>query len=761
MSHFTLKPEEYKRNLDFKGSYLKLISVYLSRMMSWPMDKAVAFVARNTQPDGRFPFKDPQVNYLQRQKNGDRVKQSGRLSEYVDLVSQRQFLMAPTMTVYLNPTQRKSHNAVYIQANKALRKKYKTAMFDAKMEGNEELESYYDGLQGNCKIKNNSMSGTHASPSTPLYLKSGHSTLTSTCRISTSYANAGNEWLISGNRHFHKPAIVLISLLNAVEFTDFEALQLAMVTYGIHYPSPKDVEECIKRSSDLYWYSMTVWDEILKFVSVMTPLERAAFVYLGDMFHLAKHNPNLVTDFFRSLHQPAMMPVDNPDEWLGKCDGDQKTLVSLICSDIMDGRTIKKVKSEDPHGYGRLGATAKNIIGALDHYKVLIQGILRPSILPTSIAVMPMMVRRAVVTSDTDSTIFTNQYWADWFTNGNLFCPAAYQIGYVMTYIASQMVKHKLAIMSANIGAIPEHIHSISMKNEYYFPVYSLTPVAKHYFAYRSAQEGNVFKHLETEIKGVHLRDSSAPAHVTKQLKGYIEYIMTSVMQKRYLTVDEILDPVATLELSIINDIMSGGFGYMKSARINDAASYIDGENAPPYQHYKMWERVFASKYGTPDKPPYPAVRVNVDLDGPVKINAWLAKIEDRAMAQRIKDWLDETGKTSLSSLLLPRAILEVKGIPAEIVPAIDVRKLVMAVVSPFYLVLEAVGLYMQNDNITRLVSDTHVPSVVRVNLANNALTIEPPAYAGELPPAIQVGGDVSMNHFVNVMQDVQRQPAL
>ena len=55
--------------------------------------------------------------------------------------------------------------------------------------------------------------------------------------------------------------------------------------------------------------------------------------------------------------------------------------------------------------------------------------------------------------------------------------------------------------------------------------------MAKHYFAYKAAREGNVFKHLEEEIKGVYLKDSNCPPQIMAVVTETIKEIMTRLSQ--------------------------------------------------------------------------------------------------------------------------------------------------------------------------------------------------------------------------------------
>lgn len=699
---------DYVRDTQIVEGYFEQTALYASRMTDVPYDECLEFIKKGCAPGGIKPFKDPQIAYLSRQKNGDRQRVGGTFMGYLQHVYDNKLVMAPTMTVYLNRNQRPSKIADFVLERMKARKVFKDKMFDAKMEGLTEMEDYFNGLQSGTKIDNNSVSGAHASAFNILFNKTSHSSLTSSCRISTSYANANGEWFLGGNRHFWCPQVTLTSLINACLYTDLDAFQAAMDKYNLHYPSAEETIECISRSTRNYWRGREAFSQLEDFVKKMTPIEKAAFVYTGDLFHLAKHNPTVVKDFLVELASPSKQPSANPDASFKRGDGDITNMATLLLADVMQGLKLDKAKKERPDIYAVVAGAIDHVVDTLEKWKVLIHGIFRPKMLPPSIAVLPNIIRRVVATSDTDSTIFTNQYWTRWVAGEEIFSKFAYQIGYVTTYLNSQLVRHKLAIMSANIGAIEEHIGLIQMKNEYFFPAYALTSVSKHYFAYRSAQEGNILPELEEEIKGVHLRDSSSPPEIVKGAKNYMMGIMTKIMHEGKLTYDDVVNPIAELEKDIIKDIQNGGVRYLKSAQIQNPRSYAQGEKAAPYKHYLLWNEVFAPKYGMAPQLPFRVIRVSVELPGRKDITEWLTQMDDRALADRMLAWLGREEKTSITEFQVPVDNLTIHGMPKELLSVIDTRKLITKMTTPFYMAAESVGIRMRNKKMTKLISDFH-----------------------------------------------------
>ena len=221
------------------------------------------------------------------------------------------------------------------------------------------------------------MSGAHSSPSTPLYNKSSHSTLTSTCRISTSYANANNESFLAGNRHYWSAQVVLTHLLNTVRHANMTAVTAAVDLYQLHIPTTDEVMACIHYSTDLYWRDDVITAEMRFFIDNMSTYERAAFVYTDDLYHLALHNPMLVRDVLCKLATPATTPVDNAQAIIDAADGELLTLASLLCASILDGGTLQMLAKSNPTGLGIVAATVVMATDTLNDIQPLIHGFWR------------------------------------------------------------------------------------------------------------------------------------------------------------------------------------------------------------------------------------------------------------------------------------------------------------------------------------------------------------------------------------------------
>lgn len=707
MSEFIRNIDDYRRDYNFKNNAINDLALFLSRSRNISIEQAKEYIEKQTKPTGAFPLRNPKVLYLRRKPNGDRVKEETTLLEYMDMLTENNFIIAPNMTVYLRPEEKTSILAEYIQVNMNLRKADKKLMFTHRMRGDKAAAAYYKTMQESRKIKNNSLSGLHASPSTVGYNKSSHSSLTSLCRCATSYANSSNEKFLGGMRHYYAPTIVFNHLLTAIKHCDAEKMMQVVNKYKLHLPTTDEVMDTIHYSTRYYWNNATEMSNIRNFVDSMKPIEKAAFVYVGDLYHFDKYNSDFVRQFLSELAFMDTTPCPNAEEVISQLDDNYTAIASLLTGPLIKGILLDDAKEKKPEAYQTVASTALNMKRVMAKYEDFIKQIITQNYLPHSVAAFPSSVRKSVPTSDTDSTIFTTQYWANKYGT-TPFSHESMSITYVIVFLISGMIQNTLMMYSANLGIRKEQLMQIEMKNEYIFPVYVLTNLAKHYFAYISAGEGNVYADLVTERKGVNLRSSNAPLFINEKCGAFMEKIMQTVLEGKLWTTQEALDYVYEIEKSIHDDIMQGGSTYLNTIQVKNYESYSQGEDAVPYQSYEFWNKYFANKYDPAPAPPYRAIKVSVNLPNKTAVAAWLKGIEDPTMREALTQWVEVEQKSNITLFRLPQPNVLANGIPKEIIPVIDVRGIIREVMKPFYLVLESLGIYITNKRGTRIVLDEY-----------------------------------------------------
>ncbi len=714
MGFLTREIDYYDRNIDFVDGYFQQLKKYLELRAGRPLeDKVVqAFIDKEFGKGGRFELKSPEVTInIRDPKTSDRRRAKTDLLKLMSVIKKNELILSPAMTAFLPPKIKKSLLSEFIDLNVAMRGKVKKEMFAARAAGNEMLATNKQNEQTSFKTRNNALSGAASSASTILYNKAMHSTLTSICRCATSYGNTNNEKLIGGNRHYWAPGVVVNNILATCQLTDFEEFSTCLLKYNMYMPTVEDVMEVIRYSTDPLWRNFEAIQEILTLVKNLSPLERAAFVYIGDFYHVAKFNDQLMRDVVGRFVTLADKPVEDYGHIEKLLDGDTQILLSLNYSHLIGPRNLKEVKEKNHDDYKLIMAGAEKLYQDLMHYKDFFQAILFTKNVPASIAKVPELIRRVAMVSDTDSTMGTTQWWADWYCGEGTVSREADAVADTITYFAVQNIAHMMARFSANMGVAKETIFRYAMKNEYKFPAFALTSNAKHYFSIITSQEGTLNEHPELEVKGVILRTSNIPPVVMGKFRKTIEDLCTKTALGQKLSLFKYIQDLVDLEYQLTNSIRGGELTYLKTGNIKSKDGYKTVEGSK-YVYHQMWDAVFAPKYGYTGEPPYNIVKVPLDLDTNTKMKDWLEGIEDRALAERMRMFMEKkSGGKTLSQMLVPSAICVTNGFPKELRSVVDHKKTVFEIVEPFYHVLEVMGIFMMDPNHVRLVSEYYPPS--------------------------------------------------
>lgn len=699
--------DEYKRDFNIVKKYVKDSSFFLHKMKDLPLETCEQLVKKTISKEGDKPLSDPKILILEREENGDKIQKESTFLSFLKDTQEKKDLTSPTLTTYLHPSKKESMIARFLGKNMARRKEVKKRGHLAEMEKDFVLTSYCYNLQTAIKIINNSVSGAHGSAGTPLYNHSSHPALTSTCRCATSYANANNERFLEGMRHYWCYEVTQSDIISIVANSDYEKISKTMEEYAIKHPEVEDVINIIKKSTDHYWSDEVSFNKLIKLIEKLTPIERSAYLYTQDCYSLFKLNPTFVKQMINDMATRADEMVEDPDYWVSLLDGDMLMTVSIIASDYLNGRTLNKVKETDTNNYKKIGATIKNFILSREKYRSLINTFWKTNHLPPSIGYYPSAIRKAVIVSDTDSTIFSVANWVERVEGKLTFDAKGKSVATVMVYLASQTLKHILATYSAYMGVIPERIFQLTMKNEFMMESLMLTTKGKHY-AYRIiAKEGNVYSNPSLDIKGVTLRNSKVPEAIRKELRQTIEDILENIKSGSGINILDYLKRVGNLEHEILEKIRKGSSEYLTRQKIRSKESYRTPMTSG-YYYYELWQRVFADKYGQISELPVATAKVSLDFDNKTKFDMWLESLEDKVIARRLKEFLIETNRKFLKCIYVPIEIATNDGIPKEILSAADVRKVIYTSTEGFYLVMESLGFYCQNDQNSRLIMDTY-----------------------------------------------------
>lgn len=701
--------DDYVRDTDPVGNYIEQSALFLSRVKGTDIETARDAVRQNMKQGGAYPFKNPKVVYLERQENQDRQVVTGNLYNYIYSSVKRRGIIVPTMTVYLNHQEKLSWYCGFIKGRVKARSIAKKKQLVAEMVGDIFNVKYEGNNQQNAKTTNNSISGGTVTPNTAMFNMSTHSTLTSVTRCSSAYANANNEKVITGHRHYFKPELMLNNIVSIISMTDMDNFKMVLDKYGLRTLTRDEVFSYLMRSSRKYWRNLTAEERIRGYMDKFTELELTASVYIGDLFGIRMFNPQMVTklfdDYVNKTNADLVITQEEATKIVEEADENIMFMVIIQNMKQLTDKALIHWKNE-PIAI----EVAKDVVRAMhatNYYHDFFSTMFRTKNMHVSIAHLPSCLRDSALMSDTDSTIFTVQEWAKMDTGKYVLNDRTYGIYSVMTFILSESLNHILVQMSANMGILGEFRDIIKMKNEFLFPVFVPTLNTKHYYALQLVKEGNVYGKPKIEIKGVHLKSSNLPLEINKLASEIMKVdICERVYNNKYIDIKGILKKVAAMELKIIDSLKRGEITYLKHITIKDHTSYRKDDIESPYRNYMMWQEVFEPKYGVVTPPPYGGVNCPTTLGSKRKVAIWLEEMQDKELAGRIKNWLAKQKADKIGTINLPTEAFIHKPLPKEVVDVLDIRSVIATNCHSLYYILETLGIFYMNKNITRLVSD-------------------------------------------------------
>jgi hypothetical protein len=683
--------EEYQSDRNILKHAITQYATFLSKTRNEDEDKIRRHLVKYFK-EHKEEFKSRTATILIKNKQGDREKHEVPFSGVLKHVEKNNYHFSPSMVAYTNSEEEECVNSIGTRLFIDNRSFYKGLRKKAHKAGDDDLYSKYDELQNAFKIFNNAQSGAMSSEGTPINNKTGHTSLTSTCRCLTSTANLINEQFIAGNRFYNTPENTLQSLLARMQVTDLKKLEDVMEKYKLHYPSVEEVMVRVRYCSSRYWDSVKYMEIIENFLKEVSRLHLASILYTLDLVSLFSHNKETISAFFDEFAaSSAPEPGKTVEDYVSP-DNDDKYVLAV---------------SKLPRNASHLDVVALNHHHDIveTKYSDLMNVFFRSPIPPSGLFDVTSSIRDCVLTSDTDSSIYTVDEMIEAYTTDR---EKGIKLNAVLTYFIRMISVDQHQQLSANLNVSKRNLRMLGMKNEYYFGAYVTTLMSKHYYASQQMVEGVMNEHPEMEIKGVHLKSSK----IAKSIKDFAQQLMRDTLEaiehKKKLDAPEILKGIGDLERMIVDDTNNGDWKWLSRQGVKGKASYSN-PNGSVYFYHEMWENVFAGKYGPAPELPYVGVKMSVDLGSKSKLKAWIEKITDVELRERLQAFFETTGRTDLNGIVVPMERLQyLQGIPDEIKEAVDYRTVIKQNLKCVYEVLNSTGLYFMNDSITRLVSDEH-----------------------------------------------------
>ncbi len=694
---FLFNIDDYKRDIDPVNHYIEIASEYIATVKGVDIETVKSRLKEmiNTKSGPFSEISNRKIRHTSRLESTDRKVTSQSLLDYVNMFNNKNLIVAPTLTTYLRHDVKNALSNDFITTNKKNRSIYKLKKLEFKAKGDKVMANYYHNFQDNMKRDNNAYSGALSSPHTPLFNKTGHSTLTSVTRMSTSTSNSTTEKLLTGNRHYFSIDIIINNIVYIVGQTPSK-LKEVMDKYNIKTLTVKDCKDIILESSKLY--SIRNIDEVDSYLEKLDPYQLSWFGYCNDLFHLYVYNKDVLDNILKNFMYKVETTNTYVVEDLFKYPSEYIMLGHHICLEDIKGLGTNYDAMIEKGVFNKLVDTVKHTYESMQFYADLFNIFFSNNVNAHNVANYPVSLRKSVLTSDTDSTIFTAQELIFNILGNKEYSQQGLNLYSYLMLLVTYIVKHQLIKMSAQYNTVKEKLKEISMKNEFTFPVYCTTGYGKHYYASIAIQEGMVYEKLEREFKGVQLVSSNLPPKIRDGAKDMMNDIMDKCLSNKLLSINEYLMKIKAVENDIINSIKAGDIDYFKRFKINGVASY-DQSKFNNYKYYTLWNMVLGDIYTPIETTPYTAFKISTTLVNKTALADWVASL-DNDVQLKLKLWLKETGRTDLPILLLPVDKVRSYGLPKEIIPIIDFKSMVRELCSIYYIVLESIGFYIKTDYI-------------------------------------------------------------
>ena len=691
-----------RTNLNPTGNYIAQNSIMASRKFGITLEKAEELI-RRTLNDA--DLSNPIVTYYERNRDTlDRHLKTISVSGYLKKLQRQDVIVSPSGTTYVKRNVLPSFISNMSESGMKKRSKIKLLQFQAKNDGDQEAYDFWSGSSNGIKIGINSISGSLVSKGSIIRNKSGHSTLTSISRMTVSASNILAEY-INGNRFYNSYEVAQSSVLTMLQLTgdrnngvygNWEELK---ARYHLVVPTVDNIMTLIKDSSAHYWQDSVRERRLSVLVGMMDDIERIAFMYTGDMFHLYKFNPELGEVLYDGLaEKPSMELLPNAKELVKDIPGDVLNHAHHLLIEEMVGQGTNYSTMSDELVSGIVRGSYKTM-ETLHEYKFLLQSVLCSEYYGPNIVHLYDMIRFHIPASDTDSTVMSVDAFVGMVRGKMVLDPLSYRLGSAHSLLFNQALDNTLIQMAVNMNVEEKYLQTMKMKSELTTAVIGLGSRSKQYYTSSKVLEGNVLAEIDLVVKGVELKSSNIPKSIRVAAQDRMKEVIRTLERNELISIHEIMREVLKVEQNIYSNILKGGLEFFKPAQIKELEAYKNRDGRSPYDWYVWWSTTYGKFVGRDVLVPYRAIKVPTTLVNKTALNNWVNSL-DPALGSDMARWLQMKKKTTLPTLYLPVEYVVGNGMPECFHDIIDSKKIVRDLTNIYYRLLETLG-YLKVDKLT------------------------------------------------------------
>jgi hypothetical protein len=704
-THYT---DNFSRNTKILNEYKLNMLAFLKQTCPEKSEQELIAIVDKTVKER---YTSSELKYVSVPDVGNVDLKSGDLLELTNEMNEN--LITPYGAHYAQVDELKSLFSEYIEDNQKERKRVKHEMFLADLRGDKDSVRMNNLRQMNIKININVLSGVMLS-SVTFRSAINYNAITSTSRFSIMNAYAAIELAFASNYYFENEDRAINWIVNLIRiYPGDEDISACMNKYRLAIPSKQKVFEDYAHQVKVYAAYATN-EKLKQLIDSLNDIQ-VAFIYYAFNFQRIVQDNVHFRDFFTK-----MIDVDNIPLLEGEVpkiaklpDGILQTLAVIFKSDKIGKLSIEDVDKEHPDVARHIYSTYIYVESFFKRVEYLFKTFMMLPIVPADIGVHKNMIRKTVLLSDTDSILFTNMGWVNWYAGNVELSRRASNFNAVVVSFASKFLEHVFGYMSASMGISADNLRILAIKNEFMYDVFLRTPISKHYAGYVRYREGVLQDPYKFDLKGKNFKGSDLGKTTTAYVKWFIKDIFDNFIKTYRLDPEDMIKKVIIFEQRIKQSIADGENIFLMQKPINQKESYTNPESSN-YLYYELWQAVFAEKYGDLNLPQktkeLPISAVSVNRISPLDH----MRVIDEGIYDKFVMFIKQYPNKEFSRILIPIDIT----IPNEVRAIADYRKVCALNCYSLDLVLKSLNItnYPNSKKVITLFSDTYPNLVMEIS---------------------------------------------
>lgn len=602
-------------------------------------------------------------------------------------------IISPSGSFYETTDKQISFIKTMNDSYKTRRKVTKGKMLKAKKAGDNISAARFNSQQASIKITMNSLPGGMGFAHSFLSSAANFSSVTSIGRsvVTNSYAHA--ERFLAGNFFFPDVEHAINFLVTCTEYNKHRnEIESICRSSGLYIPTTEEVYAFIMRNLNRY-ITTTSEPTIYKFIQNCSDGDRCFIFYMSNLHNLITFNDGLFKSWFDRIFDRSLVAegemASTEDIW--KIDGDLLIVVNTLLKDELpvnkSGNTLTITDCLDNYELVKsFYLRALRMQKVIDELKDVFEVFTNHGIGVCYADQHKNMLREVVGTSDTDSILFTTKDWVLWYAKTLEPSTIVYATNAMIVYLLTKANEHILYHLSVSYNALDKDRKTIAMKNEFMMPVEMMTSMKKNYASLLAIQEGVYFGTPQLDIKGVALRGSNFSRETLVYTKWFIEKSLETIMQAKKLDAQECIQIVLNFERMVYDSLRNGETTFLTVTPVKAAAEYADAEKSV-FFNYKLWEYVFAKKYGSITIPTKCFMVKLGDLTEKSYVDFLSSNHPE--MLTKMQEFMKANPKKITRIPINP--ILDT--VPEELRPIVATREIIYSNATPLYTILKSMSI--------------------------------------------------------------------